>query len=191
MERPSAPRYPDCTLDLWQEQAIASQSCRIVVPLWSNTLRGIRGNPRATHLTNRDALYFVCLAMSSSVLRCLHLSLPRAQRVTGVLAHAIIDKPALRRWPRTRIVHEAPSAERILGTTKEEVNQDTPIVRPSPYLVLQHRMPRYPDCATSLAPGVSAPGYPACATSLTPRVGAPGYPDCALLKVSGQSQSRN
>ena len=66
-----------------------------------DTLRGTRGNPRATHLTNRDALYSVCLAMSSFVLRCLHLSPPRAQRVTGILAHGIIDKPTLNRWPRT------------------------------------------------------------------------------------------
>ena len=34
-----------------------AEYCRIVEPLWSKTLRGIRGSPRATHLTNRDVLY--------------------------------------------------------------------------------------------------------------------------------------
>ena len=42
-----------------------AESCRIVEPLWMNTVRGIRGSPRATHLKNRDALYFVCLVLSS------------------------------------------------------------------------------------------------------------------------------
>ena len=125
-----------------------------VVGLWSPcgaTLCEVSG---AALERPTSQIAMLCISSVLCCLRflcCLRLSLPRAQRVTGILAHASTDKPTLNGWVVQCLAQGTPQGMGAPGypdcdPCKKWVLQDTPIVIETQ--------------------GVAAPGYPDCANQL-------------------------
>ena len=189
MDRPSAPGYPDCALDLWQDsnrKPILSDCGAFVEQHFARYPGQPSSDPPHTSRCS------VCLSI---VLLCSSVA-PKGSKghrhtrlcyYRQACTHKVATNSHRPRNPECQAntghrqgVGEPGypdcSTHSIFGTPAYETR--IPRLR-DPRRRCNKGAPGYPDCATSLPPGVSAPGYPDCATSSTEGVGAPGYPDCA------------